>query len=38
MIESKKLKKSKEIKHGFFNRDGGKSKGIYQSLNCGSRI
>ena len=35
MIESKKLKKFKEIKHGFFNRDGGKSKGIYQSLNCG---
>ncbi len=35
MIESKKLKKFKEIKHGFFNRDGGKSKGIYKSLNCG---
>ena len=35
MIESKKLKKFKEIKHGFFSRDGGKSKGIYQSLNCG---
>ena len=35
MIESKKLKKFKEIKHGFFSRDGGKSKGVYQSLNCG---
>ena len=35
MIESKKLKKFKNIKHGFFNRNGGKSKGIYKSLNCG---
>ena len=35
MIKSKKLKKFKEIKHGFFSRDGGKSKGVYQSLNCG---
>ena len=23
------------IKHGFFNKKGGASKGIYQSLNCG---
>ena len=30
MIESKKLKKFKNIKHGFFNRNGGKSKGIYK--------
>jgi len=25
----------KEIRHGFFNRLGGKSNGIYKSLNCG---
>ena len=35
MIFSKKLKKLKGIKHGFFNKKGGTSKGIYQSLNCG---
>ena len=35
MLKSKKLKKFKEISHGFFNRKGGKSKGIYKSLNCG---
>ena len=35
MIRSKKLEKLKEISHGFFNRNGGKSKGIYKSLNCG---
>ena len=35
MYKSKKLKKLKGINHGFFNRKGGKSKGIYQSLNCG---
>ena len=35
MIKSKKLSKFKEIKHGFFNKKGGKSKGIYKSLNCG---
>ena len=35
MIKSKKLSKFKEIKHGFFNKQGGKSKGIYKSLNCG---
>ena len=35
MIQSKKLKKIKGINHGFFNRIGGESKGIYQSLNCG---
>ena len=27
--------KFSNIKHGFFNRNGGKSKGIYKSLNCG---
>ncbi len=35
MIKSKKLLKQKEIYHGFFNRKGGNSKGIYKSLNCG---
>ena len=35
MIKSKKLSKQKEISHGFFNRIGGKSSGIYKSLNCG---
>ena len=35
MIKSKKISKFKIIKHGFFNRRGGISQGIYQSLNCG---
>ena len=35
MIKSKKLSKIKTIKHGFFNKTGGKSKDIYKSLNCG---
>ena len=35
MITSKKLKKYKNIKHGFFGKNGGKSQGIYKSLNCG---
>ena len=35
MFISKKLLKQKNISHGFFNRKGGKSKGIYKSLNCG---
>ena len=35
MIRSKKLSKIKNIKHGFFNKTGGKSKKIYSSLNCG---
>ena len=35
MIISKKLLKQKEIRHGFFNKLGGKSIGIYKSLNCG---
>ncbi len=35
MIKSKKLKKFKEISHGFFGRNGGYSTGIYKSLNCG---
>ena len=35
MFKSKKLAKFKRIEHGFFNREGGFSKGIYKSLNCG---
>ena len=35
MITSNKLLKQKEISHGFFNRNGGKSNNIYKSLNCG---
>ena len=35
MFFSKKLSKHKKISHGFFNRKGGKSIGIYKSLNCG---
>ena len=36
MIKSKKLSRFREIEHSFFNRLGGKSKGIYKSLNCGT--
>ena len=35
MFISKKLSKFKEINHGFFNKNGGTSEGIYKSLNCG---
>ena len=35
MIRSNKLIKYKNLKHGFFNKIGGVSKGIYRSLNCG---
>ena len=35
MITSRRLLKQKKINHGFFNRNGGKSIGIYKSLNCG---
>ena len=35
MFYSKKLRKIKQIKHCFFSRKKGFSKGIYQSLNCG---
>ena len=35
MLYSKKLLKFSEITHGFFNNNGGISKGIYKSLNCG---
>ena len=36
MIKSKKLSRFKSIEHAFFNRLGGKSNGIFKSLNCGS--
>ena len=35
MFFSKKLKKFKNIKHCFFSRENGFSKGYYKSLNCG---
>tara|TARA_Y100000816_G_scaffold145152_1_gene103006 strand:- start:1424 stop:2179 length:756 start_codon:yes stop_codon:yes gene_type:complete len=35
MFYSKNLKKLKKIKHCFFSRKGGFSKGIYKGLNCG---
>ena len=35
MFYSKRLKKFKELKHCFFSRKGGFSKGIYRGLNCG---
>ena len=35
MFYSKKLKKQKKIKHCFFSRKRGFSKGVYKSLNCG---
>jgi YfiH family protein len=35
LIISKKLSRQKKISHGFFNQNGGKSSGIYKSLNCG---
>ena len=35
MFYSNKFKKFKNIKHCFFSKKGGFSKGIYKSLNCG---
>ena len=35
MFYSKKLIKFKEIKHCFFSRRGGFSKGLFSTLNCG---
>ncbi len=35
MIKSQKLSYFSQIKHGFFNKKGGVSDGIYKSLNCG---
>ena len=35
MIFSKKLNQYKDVSHCFFNKIGGRSKGIFKSLNCG---
>ncbi len=35
MLQADTLKQLQKIRHGFFTRKGGVSKGIYQSLNCG---
>ena len=35
MVKSKSLSRFKKINHTFFNRLGGRSTGIYKSLNCG---
>jgi len=35
LIISKKLSYQKKVSHGFFNKIGGTSTGIYKSLNCG---
>ncbi len=35
MVEAKEFSTMPGIRHGFFNRQGGASKGIYASLNCG---
>jgi len=35
LFKSKKLSKLQKINHGFFNKNGGVSGGIYKSLNCG---
>ena len=35
MIKSKLISKYQNISHGFFNKSGGFSNGIYKSLNCG---
>ena len=35
MFYSKKFLKFNKVKHCFFSRKGGFSKGIYNSLNCG---
>tara|TARA_A100001035_G_C27780088_1_gene501281 strand:+ start:2181 stop:2933 length:753 start_codon:yes stop_codon:yes gene_type:complete len=35
MYYSRKLKKFKNIRHCFFSKKGGFSKGLYKSLNCG---
>ena len=36
LIKSKLINKYKTISHGFFNKLGGHSSGIYRSLNCGA--
>ena len=37
MFSSNKLKKIKNLRHCFFSRKEGVSKGIYESLNCGHK-
>ena len=36
MIKSKFISKHNNVAHGFFNKLGGYSSGIYKSLNCGT--
>ena len=36
MFFSKKLEKFENLRHCFFSRKNGVSKGYYESLNCGS--
>lgn len=35
MVEAQDFSRIPEIRHGFFDRQGGTSQGIYASLNCG---
>ena len=35
MFYSKKFNKFKKVKHCFFSKKGGFSRGLYRSLNCG---
>ena len=35
MLTAENLRDARGIAHGFFTRDGGVSKGVYASLNCG---
>ena len=35
MFYSRKFKKFKKLRHCFFSRKGGYSRGIYKGLNCG---
>ena len=36
LIRSKLISKYNNVSHGFFNKLGGYSNGIYRSLNCGT--
>jgi YfiH family protein len=35
MIEAPEFKSARSVRHGFFTREGGLSKGLFASLNCG---
>jgi YfiH family protein len=35
MIEAQELQSAKSLRHGFFTRKGGRSAGLFASLNCG---